>query len=100
MDCIALGHPSMMVEKDVDEVSVNVPVQVLAPEIDVTFTKEFKAYTFGKLQENGVVFEWHHFPGVAHAAFVRGDEKKGKEREAMVRAKDAAVQWMRQWLGE
>lgn len=42
--------------------------------------------------------EWVHFPGVAHACLTKGDERVKGEREAMVRGKDAAVGWFRQWL--
>ena len=42
--------------------------------------------------------EWVHFPGVAHACLTKGDERIKGERDAMVRGKDEAVGWFRQWL--
>lgn len=99
VDCIAPGHPTWATEKDVDETSPNVGVQVLSTEIDMVFSKEMKAYTWNKLQENGVPFEWVHFPGSRHGALVRGDENVAGERAAMVRAKDKVVAFMGEWLG-
>jgi hypothetical protein len=72
--------------------------QVLAPEHDFAYTPDLKLYTFQKLQARGVIFDYQHFPGVYHACLVRGNEKKQGEREAMLRGKNAAVAWMRQWL--
>ncbi|KAH8665940.1 dienelactone hydrolase family protein [Tricladium varicosporioides] len=93
VDAISIGHPSMMVEADFDNVSV--PIQVLAPEKDLAFTRELKAYAFEKLALDGKVkCEWRHFPGVEHACFVRGSEENEGERNALVRGKEAVVQWM------
>ncbi|KAL2022374.1 hypothetical protein VTK56DRAFT_5441 [Thermocarpiscus australiensis] len=96
VDCIAAGHPSLLTEKDIDEVAV--PVQILAPEIDQVYTPELKAYTFSALQRKGVPFDYQHFPGVEHACLVRGDPNRKGEREAMARGKNAAVAWFRRWL--
>ncbi|GME44837.1 dienelactone hydrolase family protein [Neofusicoccum parvum] len=96
VDCVCAGHPSLLTEADVD--GVGVPVQVLAPEVDPAFTAELKRYTFGRLMELGVPFDWQHFPGVEHACLVRGDPERVGEREAMVRGRNAAVAWLRQWL--
>jgi dienelactone hydrolase len=35
VDCIMVGHPSLLTKKDIDEVTV--PVQILAPEIDPVY---------------------------------------------------------------
>ena len=37
-------------------------------------------------------------PGVSHGCLTKGDETVPGEREAMVKAKDRAVTWWREWL--
>lgn len=96
VDCISVAHPAMLTEEDI--AGARVPVQVLAPEIDMMYTPELKEFTFRKLQELGVVLDYQHFPGMEHGCLTRGDESKEGERAAMIRAKNAAVSWMRQWL--
>ncbi|OKL58048.1 hypothetical protein UA08_06809 [Talaromyces atroroseus] len=98
VDCISAGHPSLLTEKDIDEVAV--PVQLLAPEMDPAYTPELKLHTFQTLLKLGVVFDYQHFSGVVHACLVRGDEHVPGEREAMVRGKNALVAWMRHFLKE
>jgi dienelactone hydrolase len=96
VDCISAGHPSSLTKEDIDAIAV--PVQMLAPEIDPVYTRELKMHTFETLQKVSVPFEYLHFPGVAHGCLVRGDARKAGERDAMVRGKDAAVAWFRQFL--
>ncbi|KAG9229506.1 dienelactone hydrolase family protein [Amylocarpus encephaloides] len=96
VEAITCGHPSLMVKKDFDEVAV--PAQILAPEFDPVYTAELKTHTFETLQKLAVPFDYQHFPGVEHACFMRGDEKKKGELDAMVRGKNAAVSWMKQFL--
>ena len=48
--------------------------------------------------DEGVPVDWVHFPGVEHGCLTKGDEKVKGEREAMVKGKDAAVGWFRQYL--
>lgn len=98
VDAISVGHPTFLTKEDIDQTSKRVAVQMLAPEVDAVYTAELKAYTFTKLQELGVSLEYRHFPGVAHACFIRGDVKLDGEREAMVKGKNAAVNWYREWL--
>lgn len=98
VDCITAGHPSLLTSVDIDEVGV--PVQMLAPEIDLAYTAAMKLHTFQTLQSSGLPFDYQHFPGVVHACLVRGDEKRDGERVAMARGKDAAVAWMGQFLRE
>jgi len=96
VDCVSAGHPSLLVKEDIDGVRGSaVPVQILAPEIDPVYTAELKSYTFETLQKNAVPFEYQHFPGVAHACLVRGDERKPGEREAMAKGKTVLVSWFK-----
>lgn len=97
VDCISVGHPSLLVKEDVDNVG-QVPIQVLAPEIDTVYTEELKLHTFQTLQKLGVPFDYQHYPGVEHACMIRGDDKRAGERAAMERAKNAAVAWFKQYL--
>ncbi|KAK5692852.1 hypothetical protein LTR97_010328 [Elasticomyces elasticus] len=96
VDCVSMGHPSMLIKEDLD--GVTVPIQILAPEIDAAYTAELKEHTFKVLQKNQVVFDYVHFPGVEHSCFTRGDAEKAGELEAMVRGKQAAVDWFKTWL--
>jgi hypothetical protein len=99
VDCVSAGHPTFLTKEDIDgAVGCGVLVQVLAPEIDAVFTKELKRYCFEKMSEAKGAFEYRHFPGVVHACFTRGNEKKEGERDAMVRGKGAFVAWAREWL--
>jgi dienelactone hydrolase len=98
VDAISAGHPSLLTKQDIDEVAV--PVQMLAPEHDVPYPADMKVYTFETVMKNGVPLEYVHFPGVEHGCLVRGDAAHKGEREAMARAKDAAVNWFKQWLYE
>ncbi|KAK3626069.1 hypothetical protein LTR22_023285 [Elasticomyces elasticus] len=96
VECISMGHPSMLVKEDLDGVAM--PIQILAPETDVAYTEELKEHTWKLLHKNQMVFDYVHFPGVEHSCFTRGDPEKAGELEAMVRGKRAAADWFRQWL--
>jgi dienelactone hydrolase len=98
LDCLVIGHPSLLTEADIDAFSSRVPVQILAPEADAMYTPYLKAKTFRVLLEKGVPFEYRHFPGVEHHCFVRGDPEREGERDAMERGLGAAVGWLGEWL--
>jgi len=97
VDAIVCAHPSWVTNDDFDGLSV--PVMFLAPEKDGQFSEEIKVYAFRALVKGGKTpFEWVHFPGVQHGCLTKGDEKLEGEREAMVKGKEAAVRWWREWL--
>ncbi|KAI1080839.1 dienelactone hydrolase family protein [Whalleya microplaca] len=96
VDCISTGHPSLLTNKDIDEVAV--PVQVLSPEHDPMYTDELKSHTLQTIPKLGVEFDYQYFPRVDHGCFIRGSEQKPGEQEAMARAKNAAVGWFNQFL--
>lgn len=98
LDCLTVGHPSLLSEADIDAVSSRAPIQMLAPEFDPMYTPYLKSKTFRVLQEKGTPFDYRHFPGVEHACFVRGNPNKAGERDAMDRGLGAAVSWMGEWL--
>jgi len=87
-----------LTKKDINEVAV--PVQILAPEINAAYNEELKAHTFAMIPKLGLAFDYQHFPVVEHACLTRGDAKKAGEREAMIRGKNAAVSWFKQFLFE
>ncbi|KAH9901807.1 dienelactone hydrolase family protein [Xylariomycetidae sp. FL2044] len=96
VDCVSMGHPSLLTEKDVDELAV--PVQVLAPEHDAMYSPAMKKYTLETLLRLNIAFDYQHLPGVEHGCLSRGDAKVPGERDAMARAKNAAVAWFVQFL--
>ncbi|OAX79248.1 hypothetical protein ACJ72_06435 [Emergomyces africanus] len=96
VDFISMAHPTFLTKKDIDEVAV--PVQVLAAETDRMYPPELKMHTFETIQKLGLPFDYQHFPGVEHGCFIRGDAGRKGEREAMARAKNAAIDWFRHCL--
>jgi dienelactone hydrolase len=98
IDCLVVGHPSLLTEADIDAVSPRVPVMVLAPEVDAMYAPSLKAKTLRVFPEKGMPFVYRHFPVVEHNCFVRGDPEREGERDAMERGLIAAVGWLGEWL--
>ena len=98
VDCISTAHPTWLEKQEIEKVGV--PVQILAPEHDQMFTPELKEYANKVIPTLGVPYDYQHFPGIDHAFAVRGDPNVPGERDGMERAKNAAVLWFRQWLGD
>jgi dienelactone hydrolase len=98
VDCISTGHPSGLTKEEMDKVGV--PVQILAPEHDPLFTPELKEYANKVIPTLAVPYDYQYFPGMVHGFAIRGGPNVPGERDAMERAKNAAVFWFRQWLGE
>lgn len=96
VDCISAAHPTWLTKEEIDD--INVPVQILAPEHDVAFNPELKAYANAVIPTKGVPYDYQYFPGVEHAFCTRGNPKDMKELRAMVRGKNAQVNWMKEWL--
>ncbi|KAL1971788.1 hypothetical protein VTN31DRAFT_1876 [Thermomyces dupontii] len=96
VDAVVTAHPSLLARDDINRIVA--PVQLLAPEIDPTFTPDLKLLTFETLQKHAVPFDYQHLPGVKHGCLSRADPSRPGEREAMVRGKNAAVSWFRQFL--
>ncbi|KIW09068.1 uncharacterized protein PV09_00017 [Verruconis gallopava] len=96
VDCISTGHPTWLTKEDIDNVAV--PVQLLAPEHDPVFTLELKQHAFQTIIKKSIMFDYQHFPGVHHGCLTRGFEEKDGEREALVQAKSAAVNWFTRFL--
>jgi dienelactone hydrolase len=75
-----------------------VPVQILAPEFDAMFTPELKEFSNKAIPTLGVPYDYRTFPGVEHSFATRGDQQSEAQMRALMRAKNAAVYWFRQWL--
>lgn len=96
VDCISTAHPTMLEKEEIE--NVGVPVQIMAPENDPMFTPELKAFANETIPTLGVPYDYQYFPGLEHAFAVRGDQSNPAEMKGMIRAKNAAVVWFRQWL--
>jgi hypothetical protein len=72
----------------------------MAPEIDPMFTPELKELSNRVIPTLGVPYDYQFFPGLEHAFAIRGDPGNEAERRGMARAKNAAVYWLKEWLGE
>lgn len=96
VDCVSIAHPALLEKEEID--NIGVPVQILAPEFDPTFTAELKEHANKVIPTLGVPYDYQHFPGIDHAFAIRGDPNLPGEREGMERAKNAAISWFRQWL--
>lgn len=98
VDCVSIAHPTWATKEELDDIAV--PIQIVAPEIDAAFTPELKAHANTVIPTKGVPYDYQFFPGVVHAMATRGDPNAKNERRSMIRAKNAAVAWMKEWLHE
>ena len=73
-------------------------MQIIAPEMDIMFSEEMKAFANRVIPTLGVAYDYQHFPGLEHGFSIRGDPDIAGERAGMERAKNCAVSWFRQWL--
>lgn len=96
VDCISTAHPGLQTKEEIE--NLGVPTQIIAPEVDPTFTPEFKKYANEVIPTKGIPYDYQYFPGVEHSFATRGNPDDEKERLAMVRAKRAQVFWMKEWL--
>lgn len=96
VDCISTAHPTFLEKQEIE--SVGVPVQILAPEMDMMFTEELKAHCNKVIPTLGISYDYQYFPGLEHGFAVRGDPTNPAEMKGLERAKNAAVLWFRQWL--
>lgn len=86
----------MLEKADFDKVKV--PVQLLAPEHDFTFTEDLKQYSLEALPKTGVNWEYVYFAGYTHGFASRGDPKDPSKRPGLERAKRSAVAWFNEFL--
>jgi hypothetical protein len=62
------------------------------------FTPELKEFSNKVIPTLGVPYDHQYFLGVEHSFATRGDQQSEAQMWALVRAKNAAVYWFRQWL--
>ena len=98
IDCITVAHPTWLTKEEIDD--INVPVQIVAPQLDMAFSAELKEHALRVIPTRGVQFDYQYFPGVVHGFSTRGDPKVDKERRSMLRCKNAQVSWMKEWVYE
>ena len=91
VDCISTAHPSWLTEEEIE--GVGVPVQIPAPKTDPVFTPELK-----DLCHRVVPYDFQHFPALEHGFAVRDDRENDAELKGLVRAKNAAVYFLNQYL--
>lgn len=96
IDVISTGHPSLLTKEEID--AVKVPVQILAAEMDHTYTEELKAYSNKVIPTLGVPYEYVYFPGLVHGFAARGDENNKLQKDGLEKAKNNAVTFFRQFL--
>ena len=78
--------------------NVAVPVQILAPENDSTFSPELKAHCNSTIPTLNVDYDYQYFPGLSHGFCVRSNQSNANEKKGLERAKNAAVAWFAQFL--
>ncbi|KAK4565245.1 hypothetical protein LTR86_003862 [Recurvomyces mirabilis] len=96
IDAISTAHPAMMEKSDFD--NVKVPVQLIAPENDFTFTPEMKAYSLEALPKTGVQWEYVYFAGYTHGFASRGDLTTEKGVAGLERAKRSVINFFGEFL--
>jgi dienelactone hydrolase len=77
---------------------VSVPVQIMAAEHDEMFPEDRRDAANRIITKVGVPFDYQYFPGKKHGFATRGNVSDLEGMEAMIRAKDCAVKWLRRWL--
>lgn len=96
IDAISTAHPAMLENADFD--NVKVPVQLIAPADDFTFSPELKQYSFEALPKTGVQWEYVHFAGFKHGFASRGDPSNPSQKSGLERAKRCAVNFFNEFL--
>ncbi len=94
-DCVTIAHPGTPSDDDIRNLSV--PVQILSPEHDPTFTQERKDFCLKEIPKLGIDFLYNYFPGVVHGFATKGDPENEVQKRALERAKNAVVQWCLQY---
>ncbi|KAI9710353.1 MAG: hypothetical protein M1820_002848 [Bogoriella megaspora] len=98
LDCVSAAHPSLVEKSEIENLSV--PTQILAPETDPMFTPDMKAFSNETIPTLGIPYEYVYFPGVMHGFAAKGDPNDPKQKDALERAKNSAVNFFKQYLGE
>ena len=92
VDCITIAHPGGPTEDEVK--AIKIPVQIIAPEHDPTFSQEMKDFCNKEILKLGVDYIYHHFPGMLHGFTTKCDETNPHEKKQLETAKNAVVFWL------
>lgn len=96
MNCISTTHPSWLTKEEVE--GVGVPVQILAPEIDLAFTPALKYLCNRVIPSVELDYVFQHFPALEHGFTIRGGRENEAELKGVVRGKNAVIYWFNQYL--
>lgn len=98
IDCVTIAHPGQPPEEDVK--LLKVPVQILAPEVDPTFTTEWRSFCNVEIPkiEGGLDYCFRFFPDQQHGFTTKGDLNIPTERRAVEMAKRDVVFWQSSFL--
>ncbi|KAI9662975.1 MAG: hypothetical protein M1821_008022 [Bathelium mastoideum] len=98
LDAVSVAHPSLLEKSEIE--NLGVPTQILSPETDPQYTPELKQFSLDTLPKLGIDFEYIYFPGLVHGFAVKGDRNDPKQKDALEKAKNSAVNFFKQYLGE
>lgn len=96
IDAVSTAHPSLLEPSEIE--GLKVPVQILAPETDPTFTPELKELANKVIPTLGVPYEYVYFPKLVHGFATKGDLNDKTQRDGLERAKRSAVNFFKEFL--
>lgn len=91
LDCVMIAHPGAPTDDDVR--NLGVPVQIISPEYDPTFTQDRKDLCQSEIPKLGIDYTYNYFPKVMHGFCTKGDPKDEVQKHALEKAKTAVVNW-------
>ena len=92
IDCVTIAHPGAPTEDEIK--AVNIPIQILAPEHDFSFSKELKDFCNTEIPKLNVPYVYHHFPGMPHGFCTKVDENVPEDKKQLEIAKNAVAFWI------
>ncbi|GAB7354854.1 hypothetical protein MBLNU459_g5230t1 [Dothideomycetes sp. NU459] len=96
VDAISTAHPSLLTKEEIQ--SIDVPVQIMAPETDPMLTPELKEFCNATIPTLGVPYQYDYYPGLVHGFAVRCDPSNAVQKAGLERSKNAAVSWFKEHL--
>ncbi len=92
VDCVTIAHPGAPTEDEIK--AIKIPVQIIAPEFDFSFTQELKDLCNKHIPHLGVPYLYHHFAGMPHGFCTKADEDDNNSKKQLEIAKNAVVFWI------
>lgn len=96
VDAVSTGHPALLTKEEIN--AIKVPVQILSPETDQTYSEELKEHSNKVIPTLGVPYEYVYFPGLVHGFATRGDQNNKLQKDGLERAKNSAVNFFKEFL--